>query len=262
MPENWFEETGRQLYESRESGDFAPLLSELRPGSSMADGYKAAGVLVRHLVSGSGGRPVGLKAALTGELARKKFGLDQPVFGVFTESMLYRPGAEIILSSFRRPMLEVEIAFILKSKVTAPLAGAREAAELVGSVAAAVEIPDNYFQDISRVKGPDLAANNANAAGVILGRPVPFSEARKLSEARSRLIKDGQVVSQGQGRDAMGDPLKSLLWLLNEALANGVEIPAQTFAITGVLGPITPAEPGVYRAEIEGLTGIDFKIVE
>ncbi|MDR1873792.1 MAG: hypothetical protein LBQ90_02100 [Synergistaceae bacterium] len=49
--------------------------------------------------------------------------------------------------------------------------------------------------------------------------------------------------------DALGSQWKTLLWLVNNVLAQGQKIEADRYFLTGALGKMIPGAPGEYRAE-------------
>jgi 2-keto-4-pentenoate hydratase len=72
-----------------------------------------------------------------------------------------------------------------------------------------------------------------------------------------RLYADGELAAEGTGAACLGDPLHALLWLARTARDHGDPLRAGQVVLSGALGPMVPAFPGVtVRAEISSLGSV------
>jgi 2-keto-4-pentenoate hydratase len=69
--------------------------------------------------------------------------------------------------------------------------------------------------------------------------------------------RNGAVVSEGTGRDCLGDPLHALAWLAATAIDVGVPLRAGDLVLSGALGPLVPVAAGdVFDAVIAPLGSV------
>ena len=78
-----------------------------------------------------------------------------------------------------------------------------------------------------------------------------------------KLLKNGEIASQGNGAACMGNPLNAVMWLANIRLALGNPLKAGEIILSGALGPMVVASSGdAFTAEITGLGQVSFSIVD
>jgi 2-keto-4-pentenoate hydratase len=69
--------------------------------------------------------------------------------------------------------------------------------------------------------------------------------------------RGGDVVSQGTGRDCLGDPLNALAWLAATTIELGIPLRAGDVVLSGALGPlVTVAAGDVFDAVIAPLGAV------
>ena len=74
------------------------------------------------------------------------------------------------------------------------------------------------------------------------------------AEVTMTMRRDGEVVSSGNGRACLGDPLNALTWLAATAIEFGSPLRAGDLVLSGALGPMITAQPGdVFEVAIEPL---------
>ena len=68
------------------------------------------------------------------------------------------------------------------------------------------------------------------------------------------LVKNGEVVSSGEGRNCLGSPLKAAYWLAQTMIEYQQPLKKGDIILTGALGPMVEVEPGdKITADISGL---------
>ena len=256
---DWHEECAQKIIESHRSGKQVVNPSQTKPDLTVAEAYRVAGVLADELVR-QGGPVAGYKAALTGKAAQEKFGVTEPAYGILTQAMVISPGATIKRTDFQRLFLEVEIGLYLGRDINAPLANEKEARDAVEAFAPAVELPDLRFSDMKTVNGPDIIADNAGAAAVIIGPKVNLEPPESVDGIETSLSCNGETINTGKAADAMGGQYKALLWLANSVVERGGALKKGTFVITGATGKMLPGKPGRYKAEYGALGTIEFTV--
>ncbi|MFH1139300.1 MAG: fumarylacetoacetate hydrolase family protein [Pseudomonadota bacterium] len=256
---DWSEDCAQKIFKAEQAGEMVENPGALRPGLTVDEAYQVSRALSAKLVE-KGGPIVGYKGALTGRAAQEKFGVDQPAHGIITKAMLLEPGAKIKPADFRRLFLEVEIALFLARDITQPLADVKEAQDAVEFVAPAVELPDIRFKDMKTVKGPDIIADNAGAAAVIIGPRIKLDAPESVDQVETKLYLEDKIVNQGKAVDALGGQYQALLWLANSVVSRGGKLEKGAFVITGATGQMIPGKPGRYKAEFGPLGTIEFTV--
>ncbi len=129
-----------------------------------------------------------------------------------------------------------------------------------GAMLAVIELPRLAYADMSHVTLPDVIATNVAAYRYITG-PTHLTDPN-IRDLRVTLERDGVVLSQGQGSDAMGDPYRAYTWMTQQIAALGYELEPGMLMITGALGTVVDAKPGRYTAHYGALGDIQFTIAD
>ncbi|MER6145430.1 fumarylacetoacetate hydrolase family protein [Streptomyces sparsogenes] len=237
----------------------APLLSRRFPELTLADAYR-----IQQISTGwrlrAGARVAGHKVGLTSVAMQEQMGIHEPDSGVVLDHMVAASGSTLCAAGFMRPRIETEIAFRLGRDLAGPadLDAVRAA---VAEVFLAFEILDTCFTgwDITLI---DSIADNAACAGVIIGKPVPFSPAWDLAAEHITAAADGTLAGAGQGRDILGDPLQSLVWLTRRLSGLGTGLCAGDIVLAGSVHASLPLTPGThFRATSTRLPAIHLRVL-
>lgn len=236
------------LLAARRKGAAIAAVRSRLPAKDLTAAYAVQKLNIDRLVAG-GRRRVGRKIGLTSEAVQRQLGVDSPDFGVLLDDMDFSAG-DITLKGLIAPRVEAEFALRLARDITqAGLAGAA-LAPFVEAVAVSVEIVDSATNwDIDIV---DTIADNASSCGFAVGAWRAFSPELGLPVRAMRLLRDGELISQGVGAATLGDPLNALAWLAEASIAVGDPLRAGEVVLSGALGPMAALTAGDYRVEIDG----------
>jgi len=196
---------------------------------------------------------VGRKIGLTSPAVQRQLGVDQPDFGVLFADM--DMSSEPIVPSHRllQPKAEAEIAFVLKDDLDGEILSSEEVSSAVDHAVAALEIVDSRIADWDLTIA-DTVADNASSGLFLLGADRLTLDEFSPRDATMRMYADDTLVSEGDGKACLGDPLLALTWLARTAAAYGNPLRAGQIILSGALGPMVPAPPGTrIRAEIAPL---------
>jgi 2-keto-4-pentenoate hydratase len=243
-------EVSNAIYQAIKANEPFPLANLPDGDKTEANAYQAQNLLLEKLLTERKDVIVGYKGGLTAEAQMKRFGAENPVSAPLFESGFLQvtdPAAFVKVAPFGGIMLETEFAFKTASPITAPVKDEAELRTLIKSVHAAIEVPQVWFPDMSRLGAFDLTAALVGSRVFIVGPPQPTD--LNLDEAKVVLTRNGAVVNEGKGSDALGSQWKTLLWLVGNVLAHGQKIEADQYFLTGALGKMIPGAPGEYRAE-------------
>jgi 2-keto-4-pentenoate hydratase len=157
-------------------------------------------------------------------------------------------------------MLETELAFRTASPIASPVKDEDELKKLIAGIHPSIEVPQVYFTDMAKVGFFDIVAAGIGSRLFLVGPSFPV-EGTDLAGVEVKLDRDGTVVNEGVGDDALGGQWKALLWLVNNTLEQGYTIDAGQYLMTGALGKMIPAQAGTYKADFSFAT-LTFKILE
>jgi 2-keto-4-pentenoate hydratase len=232
-------------------------VSDLIGPSDVGLAYEVQQVLTdRRLAAGA--RLVGRKIGLTSAAVQRQIGVDRPDFGVLFADMRYADGDVVPFGRLLQPKAEGEIAFVLRRDL-ADEASVRDTSSVRRAVAeacVAIEIVDSRIESW-RIGITDTVADNASSGVYVVGdRGLPLDDFSPV-EARMTMSRNGSVVSQGTGRDCLGDPLEALLWLARTAQEVGSPLRAGDLVLSGALGPMVDVRPGDHvEVRIDGLGSV------
>lgn len=205
---------------------------------------------------------IGRKIGLTSTAVQAQLGVDQPDYGMVYADTCYCSGAQISVGQFLQPKIEAEIAFVLKSDLDADNLTIIDVINAVDYAVAALEIVDSRVAnwDISLF---DTIADNASYGGIIVGTtPVPLSQL-DLESCKMQLANGDAVVSEGEGRACLGNPLLATLWLANMMIENGQPLKAGDVVLSGALGPMIAVKSGdSFTASIDGLNSVSVSFID
>ncbi|APE10971.1 2-keto-4-pentenoate hydratase [Rhodococcus pyridinivorans] len=205
----------------------------------------------RRLVEGA--RIVGRKIGLTSPAVQQQLGVDRPDFGVLFEDMDVTALDEVPSERLLQPKAEAEIAFVLSADLDSDDLDLATVRAAVGHAVAALEIVDSRVAGWD-IKITDTVADNASSGLYVLGSQTLTLDEFEPIDATMRMYVDDELVSEGNGAACLGDPLNALLWLARTAREFGQPLRAGQVVLSGALGPMVPAPPGVtVRAEISSL---------
>lgn len=205
---------------------------------------------------------IGRKIGLTSTAVQAQLGVDQPDYGMVYADTCYCSGAQISVNQFLQPKIEAEIAFILKSDLDSKSLTIIDVINAVDYAVAALEIVDSRIAnwDISLF---DTIADNASYGGIIIGTtPISLNQL-DLENCKMQLSRGNDIVSEGEGRACLGNPLLATLWLANRMIENGQPLKAGDVVLSGALGPMITVKSGdVFTAKIDGLNSVSVSFTE
>ena len=243
------------IFEAQVSGRPSPVCSSQIPDVDQAIAYTAQAGFIELCTSSSS--VSGFKAALTNKAARESMGIDVPVSGVLLEEMRLMADSVINLESFSHAVVETEVGFCIGKQISRQITS-QELRDHVEYCVPMIEIADIAFDDQGAMTIYDFIASGAAAAGYIVGEKTDFWN---LNEVEVTLSRNGELLHQGQGADALGDQFSTATWLINQVVAQGYTVKPGYFLMTGSLGRVQmTTKPGLYCADYGDFGKIEFEI--
>lgn len=238
------DDLAKQLLSAHEKREAIPNLSS-KIGPDMAAAYQVQMLYVKGRLVHD--KVAGFKAGLTTAASQNQFHINRPISGVLFASGDFSKTRTVSLQKFNRLMIEMEIGFITKKPILKTVQSVEQLKSYIKEVVPVIELPDVGFKN-QKISAGDLIAANAVSAGYIIFRESNWLN-QDVNSIAVTLFHNDAIVNQGFGEDALGDQWEALRWLVNHVIANGWTIGEGNLLITGSLGEVIPAKPGVYRAQ-------------
>jgi 2-oxopent-4-enoate/cis-2-oxohex-4-enoate hydratase len=231
----------------------APL-TQRHADMSIDDAY-GVNLRLRNLRLQRGDKLVGKKIGVTSHAVQSMLGVNQPDFGFLFDTMVYQREMPIS-SQLIQPRAEGELAFILKEDLSGPGVTDADVLAATQSIVPCFEVVDSRIADW-KVKIQDTIADNASCGLYILGDHAS-PEGVDFPNLQMRVFKNGELLSQGEGRAALDSPVKCVTWLANTLGAYGITLNAGDVILSGSWVPLEPVQAGdKMRLEITGLGGCE-----
>ena len=189
----------------------------------------------------------GWKIAATSEGGQMHIGVSGPLEGPYLQQKTHASGVRLSMRGNHMAVAEAEFAFVLGSDI--PVRSEpyqwHELAEAVEHLRPSLELPDSRFFDFKAAGEANLLADCACARDCVLGEPAGQDWKKfELNESIVKLHINGEIVTEGTGSDALGDPRTAFAWLASRLSARGIVLKRGQFVTTGVCGKPMPIAPG------------------
>ncbi|MGE3307421.1 MAG: 2-keto-4-pentenoate hydratase [Rhizobiaceae bacterium] len=234
-------DAGRQITPFSERGE------RLSP----ADAYAVTAEL-RRLRTERGEKQAGRKIGFTNRGIWAEYGVYAPIWGDIYDTTIIdvTPGARVDISSLPQPRIEPEIVLGIAGEPRAGMS-LEETFATVGWIAHGFEIVQTQFRDW-RFDWTDCVADNGLHGRLLIGprRTVEPRERpallRALSAFRIALSRDGTMIGEGSGANALDGPVHALTHLAGVLAGDALNPPLRPGEIvtTGTLTPAFPIRPG------------------
>lgn len=227
------ERAAELLLEREDSAVDGPPLTSLEwPDLAIEDAYRIQD-LVLEMRRARGERIVGVKLGLTSVAKQQRMGVAAPFVAWLTDAMMLPPEGPVPTGGLIHPRVEPEIAFVMRDCLSGPVDAVRALAA-VGSVHTAVEVIDSRYRDFV-FTAPDVIADNASAAGVIMD-PAPHAVSDVDLLFQSVLVESrGRVLDSATGAAILGHPAEALAFAARVLAARGLSIMPGWIVLCGAM---------------------------
>jgi len=205
---------------------------------------------------------VGKKTGLTSKAKQVQMNTNEPLYAYLVDTTILNDGAQIVRSELIHPRVEAEIAFLMGRQLHGPDVTGNDVLEATRHVLPSLEVIDSRYDDF-KFTLPDVIADQASAARVVLGGKVRSPKGLDLRLLGMLLEINGEIMATGSGAAVLGHPADSVAWLVNkmaEMGAGGLE--EGDLVMAGGLVEAYPIEPGdSLRAEFDHLGPVSLRCV-
>jgi 2-keto-4-pentenoate hydratase len=185
----------------------------------------------------------GAKLGLTSAAKQRQMHVDEPLYGWLTDDMALDVGQPLNTDRFIQPRCEPEIAFLLARDLAGPQVTAAHVLAATAAVFPAIDVLDSRYAGYSFTL-PDVVADNASAAGYLLGGQATEPSGVDLRLTGLVLEKNGELAGTAAGAAVLGHPAASVAWLVRALAARGRGLAAGQVIIAGALTEAVPVAPG------------------
>ena len=218
-------------------------ISKTYPNADVPDAYAiSAGVTALKVANG---RIVkGHKIGLTSKAMRSLTGATEPDYGTMFDNWFVAEGSVVNRTTMNRPLVEAELAFVLKTDISGPGVNVADVIRATDFVLPAIEIVDTRQSE----RGPNSlidSISDAAACGLVVlgGNP------RKLTDVDVRRIGatlsvNGVIEESGVADAVMANPLNAVAWLINKLVEFGVAPKAGHVILSGSFVRAIPFQAG------------------
>ncbi len=242
MDDQIIETIATSLYEAKQSREPIPPLMETYPDLNVEDAYKVQLMNVNREL-GMGHSIIGRKIGLTSKAMQQQFGMSESDYGVLLDNMLADQEVPIAIERFIQPKVEVEVAFILKSRLKGPGITPPNVLQATEGIMPAFEIIDSRIKDW-KIGLVDTIADNASSAMVVLGNTLTEVRAIDLRTVGMVLEHNGRIVATAASAESLGNPVNAVVWLANKLATYGQSLEAGEIILSGALTRAMEIAPG------------------
>jgi 2-keto-4-pentenoate hydratase len=231
-------------------------LTALHPELTVDEAYaiQRSSMLAR---LGRGAVVRGHKVGLTAKVMQDLFGIGEPDFGHLLSDMFEFEGAELPLSRFISPRVEIEPAFILGSPLRGPGLTVADSIRATQYIVASIEIIDSRIRDWDIKLGDTIADNGSSKAVVLGGRPVRLADI-EIRNLAAHLYVDDELVETGNTSAILGSPLTAVTWLANKLGSQGVTLEEGHVVLPGTcIRAVTANRPMHIRGTFDALGSVE-----
>jgi 2-keto-4-pentenoate hydratase len=229
--------------------------------TDVAAGYQTA-LAVRALRIARGERPVGYKIGFTNRTIWPRYGVYAPIWGTAWDTTIVQCGgrASLPLARLCQPRLEPEIVFGLSAT---PPAGStlEQLFACVEWLAPGFEIVQSHHADW-KFSAAEAVADGSLHGRLLVGTHAPLRELAARGAALDewlagksvQLLRNGEPVEQGHGRNVLDGPLRALHHFVLELqqCPGAPALRAGDVITTGTWTDAWPLEPGqTWRAAFD-----------
>jgi len=256
----------RRLYDARKNRTQLRHFSMEHPGMTIEDGYAIQSEWVR-LEMADGRSVKGRKIGLTSRAMQQASQITEPDYAPLMDDMFFATGSDIPFERFIAPRVEVELAFVLRSRLVGPGVTIFDVLKATDYVTPAIEIIDARIEQFDRdTRAPrkvfDTIADFAANAGVVVGgRPVR-PDAVDLRWVGALLYKNAVIEETGIAAGVLNHPATGVAWLANKIAPYGESLGTGDIILGGSFTrPTNVVRGDVLHADYGPLGGISMRFV-
>jgi len=217
------------VYASRQP---LPLLTQSYPGIEVDDAYAIQEAFVAQRLAA--GRTIkGYEIGLTSKVMQETMGSTEPDFSAMTDGLFVPEDTPLEAARFFRPMIEIEVAFVMKHALKGPGVLPVDVIRATDFVLPSIEIVDFRVGPGPGLTITDTVADLAACGAAVLGANPRRFDQLDLRTMNGEMLINGEVVQAGLANAVLGNPITSVAWLASKLGSFGVTFEPGQAILTG-----------------------------
>lgn len=236
-------EAAEAIIEAEATRVWTEPVSNRFPHADVGDAYRIA-LAVKDLKAQRGRTVKGHKIGLTSKAMQDFLGAYEPDYGFLFDDWFVPEGTVLVRAEFNQPLVELELAFVLRAPLAGPSVNAADVIRATDFVLPALEIVDSRFSGRGARFLIDSISDAASCGRVVLGgNPARLTDLdiRRVSGA---LSVNGAVVDTGSAAAVMSNPVNAVAWLANKLHEFDLSMAAGDVILSGSFVKPAPFESG------------------
>ena len=231
------------IWHAEQTGELAEAPSSRHPDVTIEDGY-AIGMAVRDLKLSAGRSVKGHKIGLTSKAMRDMTGAKEPDYGFIYDDWFVMEGDVVQRSKMNRPLVEVELAFVMKEELKGPSVHVADVIRATDFILPALEIVDSRYQKPGPNMLVDSIADTAWCGGLVLGaNPAKLTDV-DVRRIGASLSINGEIIESGTSSAVMANPVNAVAWLANTLYQFGTSMQPGDVILSGSFIKAVPFNAG------------------
>ncbi|MEP2830347.1 fumarylacetoacetate hydrolase family protein [Parvibaculum sp.] len=232
-----------RLFETYRTRQPMPLPSKTWPDIEVEDAYRIQQAFVAQKVA-QGGKVKGYKVGLTSKAMQEFSGTTEPDFSAVTNDFFVPEATPIPMSRFFAPMIEMEIAFVMKEPLKGPGVLPVDVIRATDFVLPAIEIVDFRVERGPGLSVIDNIADLAFCGAVVLGANPCRLDQIDIRRVKGEISRNGIKELEGEASAVLGNPVTAVAWLANKLGEFGTSFEPGDTILTGSFVRVLPVEVG------------------
>ena len=250
------------LVEAELTREWMEPITVTHEGADIEDAY-AIGQYVTEAKVAAGRVVKGHKVGLTSKAMRERTGATEPDYGTIFDNWFLDEGSQVSMATMNRPMVEIEVVFVLKSELGGPSVNAVDVIRATDFVLPAVEVVDSRFASRGAGGIVDSVADAASCGFIMVGGNPRLLTDIDIRHVGGALYKNGELEESGTASAVMGNPVNAVAWLARKLHEFGVHMEAGHTVLSGSFIRAHPIAVGdSFVADYGPLGQISFGIVD
>ena len=219
------------------------LLTKTYPNIEIEDSYRIQEMFVARRIA-AGHTIKGYKVGLTSKPMQEMMGSSEPDFSAMTDDLFLPENKPIEAARYFDPMIEIEIAFVMKTKLKGPGILPADVIAATDFVLPAIELVDFRVARAPGMNLIDTVADLAACGAVMLGANRRQLDQIDICRVKGSILCDGKVEQEGEASAVLGNPVASVAWLANKLGEFGAAFEPGHIILTGSFVRAVPIKAG------------------
>ena len=206
---------------------------------------------------------IGKKVGCTNKLAKKQINVEESFYGNLFSKYSSMSGCKLMSNNFSKPYMEAEFSFKINEDINIAQAPFTfdQIINFIETVMGSVEIVDFRFNnELKKIGINNLISTNGASEYWIKGLKEFKLNEINLSDHPVKVFVNDKLKEEGNASNVLGNPLNSLLWVINKLSLKGEPLLKGNVVSTGTCTVAIPLEKNYsVKVDFADMGNIDFQ---